>query len=158
MLVINVTIGDTTEQAKQIARHGHDEYWRFLGPYGRQVNYLDEHGKSWPNTRLPTLEESMQQGPWVIGTAAEVRDNLAQLQQELGIENLVIFPHFPGMVRQQVVDQIERFMADVAPTLRQQAEAIESAEPGAIDTSQAAATPIVSAQAKTRETIAAGRS
>jgi len=51
MLVVNVTLGDSTEHAKQIARNGHDEFWRFLAPYGRQVNYLDEHGKSWPNTR-----------------------------------------------------------------------------------------------------------
>ena len=156
MLVINVTIGDSTEQAKEIARHGHDEFWRFLGPYGRQVNYLDEHGKSWPNTRLPTLEESMEQGPWVIGTAAEVRDNLAALQEELGIEHLTIFPHYPGMVREQVIDQLQRYMRDVAPTLREQARAIESAPPGAIDTSGAASTPITMAQAKTRETIASG--
>jgi len=153
-IVLNVTIGDTTEQAKEIARAGHDEYWKFLGPYGRQVNYLDEEGKSWPNTRLPTLEESMEQGPWVVGTADEVRDNLAQLQEELGLEYLTIFPHFPGMVREQVVDQMERFMAHVAPLLRKRAGEIEAAPPGQIDVRGAATTQIVSAQAKTRETIA----
>ncbi len=155
MLVINVTIGDTTEHAKQIARNGHDEYWKFLGPYGRQVNYLDENGKSWPNTRLPTLEESMEQGPWVIGTAAEVRDTLASLQEQLGIEYLTIFPHYPGMVREQAIDQMERFMRDVAPTLTAQAPPIESAPPGQIDLTGTATTPITMAQAKTRETIGA---
>ena len=114
MLVINVTIGDTTEHAKSIARNGHDECWKFLGPYGRQVHYLDEHGKNWPNTRIPTLEESMAQGPWVIGSAAEVADNLAQLQDELGVERMTVFQHYPGLVREQVIDQMERFMRDVA--------------------------------------------
>lgn len=156
MAVLNVTIGETTEQAKQIARNGHDEYWRFLGPYGRQVNYLDENCQSWKPNRYPTLEESMAQGPWVIGSAAEVRDNLARLQAELGIENLTIFPHYPGLVREQVVDQIERFMAEVAPTLRQQAETIEQAPPGTIDPSGMATSEITMAQAKTRESIAAG--
>src|SRR6266516_7819602 len=154
-VVLNVTIGDSTEQAKQIARNGHDEYWRFLGPYGRQVNYLDEEGKSWPNTRLPTLEESMQQGPWVVGTATEVRDNLTRLQEELGIEYLTIFPHYPGMVRAQVVDQMERFMVHVAPALRKQAQRVEAAGPAEIDLLGAATTPIQSAEAKTRETIGA---
>jgi alkanesulfonate monooxygenase SsuD/methylene tetrahydromethanopterin reductase-like flavin-dependent oxidoreductase (luciferase family) len=157
MLVINVTIGDTTEHAKQIARPGHDEFWKFLGPYGRQVNYLDENGKSWPNSRLPSLEESMAQGPWVVGTADEVCENLAELQAELGIEYLTIFPHYPGMVREQVIDQLERFMTGVAPTLTMQAKTIESAPPGQIGTSGAATTEITMAQAKTRETIGAAR-
>ena len=157
MLVINVTIGDTTEHARQIARDGHDEYWKFLGPYGRQVNYLDADGKSWPNTRMPTLEESMEQGPWVIGSAAEVRDNLARLQEELGLESMTIFPHYPGMVREQVVDQLQRFMSEVAPSLRAQGAKLEQAPPARVDTSGAATTPITMAQAKTRETIAASQ-
>lgn len=158
LLVINVTIGDTTEHAKEIARNGHDEFWRFLAPYGRQVNYLDEHGNSWPNTRIPTLEESMAQGPWVIGTASEVRDNLLQLQAELGIEYLVIFPHYPGMVREQVVDQLRRFMAEVGPALREQGARIEQEPPGKIDLAGAATTPITMAQAWTRESMKAGAS
>jgi alkanesulfonate monooxygenase SsuD/methylene tetrahydromethanopterin reductase-like flavin-dependent oxidoreductase (luciferase family) len=157
MLVTNVTIGDTSAQAKQIARDGHDEYWKFLGPYGRQVNYLDDEGKSWPNSRLPTLEESMQQGPWIVGTAAEVCDNLARLQEELGLEELTIFPHYPGLVREQVVDQLERFMAEVAPTLRQQGERLEQAGPSRVDLAGAATSPITMAQARTRETIAANQ-
>src|SRR4051812_30444617 len=71
MVVINVTLGDSEEHAKEIARNGHDEFWRFLAPYGRQVNHLDEHGQSWPNTRYPTLEESMEQGAWVVGSGPE---------------------------------------------------------------------------------------
>ena len=156
MVVINVTIGDTTEHARRIARDGHDEYWKFLGPYGRQVNYLDENGQSWAPGRYPSLEESMQQGPWVIGSASEVCENLARLQEELGLEGLTIFPHYPGMVREQVIDQIERFMTHVAPTLRKQAEAIEAAPPGTIDPTGMATSEIKMAQAKTRETIAAG--
>jgi hypothetical protein len=100
----------------------------------------------------------MQQGPWIVGTAAEVRDNLAQLQEELGLEELTIFPHYPGLVREQVVDQLQRFMAEVAPTLRRQAERIEQAPPGRVDLAGAATSPITMAQARTRETIAANRS
>ena len=74
--------------------------------------------------------------------------------EELGLEYLTIFPHFPGMVREQVVDQMERFMAHVAPLLRKRAGEIEAAPPGQIDVRGAATTQIVSAQAKTRETIA----
>src|SRR5580692_5859725 len=34
MLVLNVAIGDTREQAIAGVRDGHDEFWRFLAPYG----------------------------------------------------------------------------------------------------------------------------
>jgi alkanesulfonate monooxygenase SsuD/methylene tetrahydromethanopterin reductase-like flavin-dependent oxidoreductase (luciferase family) len=142
MLVINVTIGDSLEHAKQIARNGHDEFWRFLAPYGRQVNYLDEHGKSWPNSRYPTLEESIEQGTWVIGSGQEVAERLAWFQHEFGVEHLTIFPHLPGMDRGQVVDQLERFSQDVAPVLRAQASSIEAAQPGIVEPAGAALSAI----------------
>ncbi|MFN8633789.1 MAG: LLM class flavin-dependent oxidoreductase [Chloroflexota bacterium] len=158
MLVINVTIGDTTEHAKAIARNGHDEFWRFLAPYGRQVNYLDADGKSWPNTRYPSLEESMEQGAWVVGSGTEVAERLAVLQAELGIEYLTIFPQLPGMTRDVVIDQLERFARDVAPVLRAQGSAIESAPPSRVDLTGPALSAIEGHQAATRDSLTASRS
>jgi alkanesulfonate monooxygenase SsuD/methylene tetrahydromethanopterin reductase-like flavin-dependent oxidoreductase (luciferase family) len=154
MLVLNVTIGDTTEHAKSLARDGHDEFWRFLAPYGRQVNYLDDQGKSWPNTRYPTLEESMQQGAWVVGSGAEVAERLVWLQQELGIEYLTIFPQLPGMDRPVVLDQLERFARAVAPALRARAASIESAPPNRVELADQTISAIEGHQATTRESIA----
>jgi alkanesulfonate monooxygenase SsuD/methylene tetrahydromethanopterin reductase-like flavin-dependent oxidoreductase (luciferase family) len=154
MLVLNVTLGDTTEHAKAIARDGHDEFWRFLAPYGRQVNYLDADGKSWPNSRYPTLEESMEQGAWVVGSGREVAERLSTLQSELGIEYLTIFPQLPGMTRAVVIDQLERFASDVAPVLRARAPAIESAPPSRIDLDGPALSAIEGHQAVTRESAA----
>jgi alkanesulfonate monooxygenase SsuD/methylene tetrahydromethanopterin reductase-like flavin-dependent oxidoreductase (luciferase family) len=151
MLVINVTIGDTAEHAKSIARNGHDEFWRFLAPYGRQVNYLDAAGKSWPNTRYPTLEESMEQGAWVVGSGREVAETLSELQEQLGIEYLTIFPQLPGMDRAVVLDQLARFAADVAPALRECAPAIERAAPSRIEMADPALSAIEGHQAATRE-------
>lgn len=82
-------------------------------------------------------------------------DNLAQLQDELGVERMTVFQHYPGLVREQVIDQMERFMRDVAPALEAQADRIETAPPGRIDVSKAASVPIVMAQANTRETVVA---
>ena len=157
MLVINVTLGDTTEHAMAIARNGHDEFWRFLAPYGRQVNYLDHAGSSWPNTRYPTLEESMEQGAWVIGSGAEVAERLTSLQSELGIEHLTIFPQLPGMDRAVVIDQLERFAGDVAPALRSRSADITTAPPARIELTGPNLSAIEGHQAKTRESISASR-
>jgi len=121
--VINVVLGDSHEQALALARPGHDEFWKFLGPYGWSKAYTDESGKAWAYGRIPSLEESIAQGAWLVGTADEVGEQVLELQRDLGLEYLTIFPHFPGMVRQQAIEQMERFAHDIMPRL------VSSAEP-----------------------------
>jgi alkanesulfonate monooxygenase SsuD/methylene tetrahydromethanopterin reductase-like flavin-dependent oxidoreductase (luciferase family) len=115
--VLNLVLADTHEQAIQLARPGHDEFWRFLGPYGWSKAYADEDGKSWAYGRIPSLEESIAQGAWLVGTASEVGEEIAALGHELGFEYVTIFPHFPGMLREQAIEQMERFSRDVKPHL-----------------------------------------
>jgi alkanesulfonate monooxygenase SsuD/methylene tetrahydromethanopterin reductase-like flavin-dependent oxidoreductase (luciferase family) len=110
-------LADSHEQAMQLARPGHDEFWRFLGPYGWSKAYADADGKSWAYGRIPSLEESIAQGAWLVGTAAEVGEEIGRLGQELGFEYVTIFPHFPGMVHEQAIEQMERFSSDVKPHL-----------------------------------------
>jgi alkanesulfonate monooxygenase SsuD/methylene tetrahydromethanopterin reductase-like flavin-dependent oxidoreductase (luciferase family) len=95
----------------------------------------------------------MEQGAWVVGSGPEVADRLARLQDELGIENLTIFPQLPGMTRAVVVDQLERFARDVTPALRSQAATVESASPGRIDVSGTPMSAIEGHQAKTRSSV-----
>src|SRR5207248_3355690 len=115
--VLNIVLADSHEQALELARPGHDEFWRFLGPYGWSKAYADEAGNSWAYGRIPSLAESIAQGAWLVGTADEVAEEIAGLQRDLGLEYLSIFPHFPGMVRDQAIEQMERFAGDVKPRL-----------------------------------------
>ena len=113
LLVVNCILGDTREQAFDLARPGHDEIRKLI----------------WPNTQrksaalrdkpAPSLEESVETGQWHVGTAAEVREKLLALHAQIGFEELTIFPHAPGMTRADVLDQIERFSRDVMPALRE---------------------------------------
>ena len=59
----------------------------------------------------------MAQGAWLVGTADEVGEQVQELQRDLGLEYMTIFPHFPGMVRQQAIEQLERFARDIRPRL-----------------------------------------
>jgi alkanesulfonate monooxygenase SsuD/methylene tetrahydromethanopterin reductase-like flavin-dependent oxidoreductase (luciferase family) len=119
--VLNVHIADTHEAALEGARRGHDEFFRFLAPYGRSRSYLDEQGKPWEWGRMPTLEDSIAQQAWYVGTADEVTEQLLELQAELGLSYVTIFPHFPGMVREQAIEQMQRFARDVQPRLQSSA-------------------------------------
>jgi alkanesulfonate monooxygenase SsuD/methylene tetrahydromethanopterin reductase-like flavin-dependent oxidoreductase (luciferase family) len=116
-VVLNVHVADTHEQALQGARPGHDEFWRFLGPYGWSKAYADEDGKPWASGRIPSLEESMAQGAWLVGTTDAIGEQVQALQRDLGLEYLTIFPHFPGMRREQAIEQLQRFARDIRPRL-----------------------------------------
>jgi alkanesulfonate monooxygenase SsuD/methylene tetrahydromethanopterin reductase-like flavin-dependent oxidoreductase (luciferase family) len=70
---------------------------------------------------MPTLEDSMAQGAWYVGTANEVAEQIQELQRDLGLSYVTIFPHFPGMLREQAIDQMRRFAHDVVPRLHQAA-------------------------------------
>src|SRR3979411_166655 len=84
--VINMVIADTHEQELELARPGHDEFWRFLGPYGWSKAYADEAGKPWAYGRIPSLEESIAQGAWLVGTSDERGDEIAEVQHDLRLE------------------------------------------------------------------------
>jgi alkanesulfonate monooxygenase SsuD/methylene tetrahydromethanopterin reductase-like flavin-dependent oxidoreductase (luciferase family) len=117
MLVLNVAIGDTREEAVAGVRAGHDEFWRFLGPYGWGRGYAGPDGRAASGDFVPTLEDSMAQGPWAVGTGADVAAAIDALDDLLGLTDLVIFPAMPGDCYTRAKDQMMRFAQDVLPLL-----------------------------------------
>jgi alkanesulfonate monooxygenase SsuD/methylene tetrahydromethanopterin reductase-like flavin-dependent oxidoreductase (luciferase family) len=116
LLVLNVRIEDTHEAAWAAARPGHDEFWKFLGPYGWSRGYVID-GQPAPAGLRPTLEQSVDQKVWLVGTAEEVAAGVRWWQDALGLENLVIFPHFPGDTYDQTEEQLARWAEQVRPLL-----------------------------------------
>jgi alkanesulfonate monooxygenase SsuD/methylene tetrahydromethanopterin reductase-like flavin-dependent oxidoreductase (luciferase family) len=111
LLQVQLHLADSPTEAIRTARPGHDELTKLL----------------WPNIirRTPalasrpsfTLEERMASKAWIVGTPEQARDTLREMQEVLGFEALVIFPHLPGMRRQETLDQLGRFWAEVQPAL-----------------------------------------
>jgi alkanesulfonate monooxygenase SsuD/methylene tetrahydromethanopterin reductase-like flavin-dependent oxidoreductase (luciferase family) len=111
LLQVYFHLADSAKEAIRTARPGHDKLTKLL----------------WPNiirrapalaSRPPfTLEERMASKAWVVGTPEQARDTLREMQEVLGLEALVIFPHLPGMRRQETLEQLGRFWAEVRPTL-----------------------------------------
>jgi alkanesulfonate monooxygenase SsuD/methylene tetrahydromethanopterin reductase-like flavin-dependent oxidoreductase (luciferase family) len=117
MLVLNVAIASTRERAIAGVRDGHDEFWRFLAPYGWGRGYNGPDGRPAGGDFVPTLEDSISQGPWAVGTAAEVAGQITALDELLGLTDLVIFPAMPGDPFPRVREQMARFAEDVIPLL-----------------------------------------
>ena len=111
MLQVQLHLADSATEAICTARPGHDELTKLL----------------WPNiirrtpalaSRPPfTLEERIASKAWIVGTPEQARDTLREMQEVLGFEALVIFPHLPSMRRQETLDQLGRFWAEVRPAL-----------------------------------------
>jgi len=117
-LVLSVRVDDTHEKAINGVRNGHDEFWKFLGPYGWSKGYMGPDGKPARPGLIPTLEESIDQKTWVVGTAEEVAETIKFYDEQLGgLDNLLFFPAMPGDSYSLVEDQLQRLANDVLPLL-----------------------------------------
>jgi alkanesulfonate monooxygenase SsuD/methylene tetrahydromethanopterin reductase-like flavin-dependent oxidoreductase (luciferase family) len=116
-LVVSFRIGDTFEDAVDSSRPGHDEFWKFLGPYGWSRGYRSEDGAPAPAGLVPTLEESMAQRTWLVGTAEDVAEGVAFYRELLGCDDLILFPQFAGDPFALAEEQLHRFWDEVAPLL-----------------------------------------
>ena len=115
MLVINIRIEDTHEAAVASARNGHDEFWKFLGPYGWSRGYMGDDGRPVAPGLIPTLEQSMAQKMYLVGAPEQVAEQVQFYRDTLGIENLTLFPHLIGDSYKKAEEQMTRFMTEVMP-------------------------------------------
>ncbi len=112
-LVLSVCIEDSHEEALASVRDGHDEFWKFLGPYGWSKGYMGPDGKPAPPGLIPTLEESIDNKTWLVGTADEVGEQIEWYDEQLGLENLLLFPAMPGDSYAKVDEQLQRLSEGV---------------------------------------------
>jgi alkanesulfonate monooxygenase SsuD/methylene tetrahydromethanopterin reductase-like flavin-dependent oxidoreductase (luciferase family) len=115
MLVVSVRVEDTYELAKETATAGHDEFWKFLGPYGWSRGYRGPDGKPVPPGLIPTLDESIEQKTILLGTPADVAAEVQFFVDLLGLEHLTIFPHLIGDPYAKADEQMARFTEEVLP-------------------------------------------
>ena len=125
MLVTRTHIADTREEAIRRIRAGHDERYRFLAQQRPIGGYLTETGEPFPFGRVPTLEESMAQGSWLVGTADDVREGMLALKEQFGLEAMAVEMGYSGMSKSEVSEQIARFATEIMPALK--ADSIQTA-------------------------------
>jgi alkanesulfonate monooxygenase SsuD/methylene tetrahydromethanopterin reductase-like flavin-dependent oxidoreductase (luciferase family) len=118
VLNIHVHVARTRERAVAQARPGHDEFCKFLSPYGRFRAYL-RPGETAPRpfTFRPTLEESMELRVMAIGSVDDVVDTLGEYRELLDLRHLVLFPDLPGHTRESMDAQLHLVAEEVLPRL-----------------------------------------
>ena len=114
-LVLNVHVGATREKAMAAVRNAHDEFCRFLAPYGRFRNYLLPDGTNRPFGFQPELEDSMEQRIAAVGTPDDVAQVIGDFKELLDLQHLVVFLEFPGLTRDQLDEQLHLVAEEVMP-------------------------------------------
>jgi len=109
-----VHVGATTEQAMARARPGHDEYVKFLSPYGRFGQY---DGTDLPFDYAPTLEETRAARAMAIGSVEDVVEVLGEFRDKLDLQHVLLFPEFPGLTREEIDEQLVLLAEEVMPRL-----------------------------------------
>jgi alkanesulfonate monooxygenase SsuD/methylene tetrahydromethanopterin reductase-like flavin-dependent oxidoreductase (luciferase family) len=115
MLVVATRIEDTYEKARETALAGHDEFWKFLGPYGWSRGYMGDDGKPAKPGLIPTLDESIENKTILLGSPEQVAEGIRFYRDLLGVEHLTVFPHFLGDSYKKADEQMARFIEEVVP-------------------------------------------
>lgn len=116
-LVLNVHVGKTREEAMKKGKPGHDEFCRFLSPYGRFSSYRNPDGSKVAFDHCPTVQESIDQKIQAIGSVDDVVDTIGFWRELLDLKHLIIFFDFPGLTRQEMKDQLHMVAEEVMPKL-----------------------------------------
>ncbi len=116
-LVLNVHVGKTREAAMKKGKPGHDEFCRFLAPYGRFSSYRNPDGSKVAFDHCPTVQESIDQKIQAIGSVADVVDTIGFWRELLDLKHLTIFFDFPGLTRQEMNEQLHMVAEEVMPKL-----------------------------------------
>ena len=117
-LGIGFCIDETPEAAVAKVRPYHDERYKWFAPFGF-VRYTDSQGRAWGTpgapSRVPTIEEGIEQKVWACGPPETVIGLLQEFQAKYpGLEDVVL--QWPEAMPWPVFkDQLSRFAREVMP-------------------------------------------
>ena len=117
LLVVSVRVEDTFEEAVASVRDGHDEFWKFLGPYGWSKGYMGADGRPAKPGLIPTLEDSIDQKTMLVGSGEQVAEAINWYDEQIGLENVLLFPAMPGDRYEKAEEQLHRIAEEVLPLL-----------------------------------------
>ncbi len=121
-LVMNIHIAATREAAMRKGKPGHDEFCKFLSPYGRFSSYRNPDGSKVPFNHCPTVDESNAQKIQIVGSVDDAVDTLGFWRDLLDLRHVCFFFDYPGLARDEMNEQMHLVIEEVFPRL---GEAVE---------------------------------
>jgi len=121
-LVFNLHVAATREEAERRGRPGHDEFCKFLSPYGRFTSYRFPDGSKVPFNFQPTLEDSRRLKIQMVGSIDDAVDALGFWRDLLDLKHICFFFDYPGLRREEIDEQMHLVVEEVFPRLGEKVE------------------------------------
>ena len=124
MVGFYLSIADSREEAIRNAQPFYEEHVKMFGPLNMVAGLSQEQIEATkdpsmaPRAGIPGVEQLVAEGAYLAGTPEEIGDELEEIQERypgLGSINLSLAISTPV---QQVIEQLERFAAEVMPRFR----------------------------------------
>jgi alkanesulfonate monooxygenase SsuD/methylene tetrahydromethanopterin reductase-like flavin-dependent oxidoreductase (luciferase family) len=116
-LVLNLHVGRTREEAMRKGKPGHDEFVKFLAPYGRFNSYRNPDGSKVAFDHMPTVHESNEQKIQIVGSIDDAVDAIGFWRDLLDLQHICFFFDFPGITREEMIEQMHLTIEEVFPRL-----------------------------------------
>jgi alkanesulfonate monooxygenase SsuD/methylene tetrahydromethanopterin reductase-like flavin-dependent oxidoreductase (luciferase family) len=135
-LVVGVTfhIADSEEQAMREARPYFEEWMKMFAPLGFVPGLSEEQIRALadprlaPTASLPTLEDAVRSGAWMVGPPERLVERLQELQGRYpGLEEVHV-GQVVGTDERIILEQLDRFAREVMPAFKRAG----SREPSAV--------------------------
>jgi alkanesulfonate monooxygenase SsuD/methylene tetrahydromethanopterin reductase-like flavin-dependent oxidoreductase (luciferase family) len=121
-LVVNIHVAKTREEAVRRGGPGHDEFCKFLAPYGRFSSYRNPDGSKVAFDYCPTIESSTENKIQIIGSIDDAVDILGFWRDLLDLKHVCFFFDLPGLTREEIDEQMHLVMEEVLPRLGEKAQ------------------------------------
>ena len=107
------------------ARPYYEENMKMFAPLGfvrgltdDQISAIDEGGQTARNANLPTLEDAVASGSWLVGTPEYIAEKLLDIQERYPGLRTVNVGQVVGTPESVIVEQLERFGKEVIPLVK----------------------------------------
>jgi alkanesulfonate monooxygenase SsuD/methylene tetrahydromethanopterin reductase-like flavin-dependent oxidoreductase (luciferase family) len=121
-LVMNIHVARTREKALRRGGPGHDEFCKFLAPYGRFASYRLEDGTKAPFRFQPTVADSTRERIQIVGSIDDAVDTLGFWRDLLDLRHVCFFFDYPGLTRDEIDEQMHYVAEEVLPRLGETVE------------------------------------
>lgn len=125
---ISTYIADSEAQAIQEARGYFEENMKMFAPLGFVRGLSDAQLVALGDPQrarmagLPRLEDGVKSGAWLVGTPERIIERLLELQELYpGLEEINVGCTVMSTTQEVIVEQLERFAAEVMPAFQKQA-------------------------------------
>jgi alkanesulfonate monooxygenase SsuD/methylene tetrahydromethanopterin reductase-like flavin-dependent oxidoreductase (luciferase family) len=120
-------IADSEKQAIEEARPFYEENMKMFAPLGMvkgltddQIGQLSRGSHFAKNANLPTLEQAVESGSWLVGTPESITEKLLEIQDRyLGLKAINV-GQVIGTPEKVILEQLDRFGKEIMPKIKKQ--------------------------------------